>query len=163
MPRGHIFPTQLGAKRGPKWSQDGPKMASWRVLGPLGGQDGPKMEPRGFQERNCAFVPPMLGPKMGPNFGHCRHQSGLEEAPRSTRMTCCVKTPIFKRKWSSQDPGGHLKIKQKCGRVVQNQGLHFYWKDGFGKGSWHHFRWVLEPKLGPSWTKMGTKLAQNGS
>ena len=157
------FSNQNDTKMARRWLQDGSKMASWSVLGACGGQDSPKMEPRGFQERKCAFVPPMLGPKMGPNFGHVRHQSGLQEAPRSTRMTCCVKTPIFKGKWASQDPGGHLKIKQKCRRVVQNQGLHFNMKDGFGKRSWHHFRWVLEPKLGPSWTKMGTKLAQNGS
>ena len=99
-----------GTKMDPRWPQDGPKMASWRVLEPLGGQDGPKMEPRGFQERKSQFVPPMLGPKLGPNFGKFWHQSELQEASRSTWMTCCVKTPIFKRKLASRDPPEPLKI-----------------------------------------------------
>ena len=42
-------------------------------------------------------------------------------------------------------PRWTVKIKQKYKRLVQNQGLHFDWKDGFGKASWHHFMWILEP------------------
>ena len=48
--------------------RDGPKMASWRVLGPFGGQVGPKMEPIGFQGLKTQFVPPMLGPKLVISF-----------------------------------------------------------------------------------------------
>ena len=93
-PKMTYFPKEKDTKMAPTWLQDGSKMASWRVLGACGGQDSPKMEPRGFQERKSEFVTLMLGPKMGPNFGHCRYQSGLEEVSRTTAKTCSVKTPI---------------------------------------------------------------------
>ena len=101
---------QNGTKMAPKWSQDGPKMASWRVLGPFGGQVGPKMEPRGFQGRKTQFVPPMLGPKLGPHFRHFQHQGGSQEAWRPTWMTCCVQTPSFRRNVVSQSSPGTPKI-----------------------------------------------------
>ena len=137
MPNGAHFSTQLGPKMGPKLPQDGPKMASWRVLGPLGGQDGPKMEPRGFQGRKSQFVPPMLGPKLGPNFGNFWHQSGLQEASRTTWMTCCVKTPIFKRKLLSRDPPEPLKIKLSLRR-----------RANLALVRWLLVGWLLDPLFG---------------
>ena len=125
---------QNGTKMAPKWSQDGPKMASWRVLGPFGGQVGPKMEPRGFQGRKTQFVPPMLGPKLGPNFGHFWHQSGLQEASRTTWMTCCVKTQIFKRKWVSLEPSGHQKSSKTIGGVLKIRVCTFTCKVALGRG-----------------------------
>ena len=143
----------------PRWPQDGPKTASWRVLGPLGGQDGPKMEPRGpkmeprgLQGRKSQFVPPMLGPKLGPNFGHFNYRSGLQEASRTTLMTCWVQTQIFKRKWLSQDTLWTPKIQPKCCTVVKNQFFSVF-----------HSKWLLEEVLGgflgrfwdPSWGQVG--------
>mgnify|MGYP007024455000 FL=1 len=125
--------SQDDPKMAPRWSQDGPKMASWRVLEPLGGQDGPKMEPRGFQGRKSQFVPPMLGLKLGTNFGHFWHQSGLQEASRGTWMTCCVKTPILKRKWASQDTSGHEKSSKTIGGVSKIRVCMFTYKVALGR------------------------------
>ena len=130
---------QDGSKMAPRWPQDGPKMASWRVLEPLGGQDGPKMEPRGFQGRKSQFVPPMLGPKLGPNFGHFNCRNGSQEASRSTWMTCCVQTPIFRRKWLSRDTFWRPKNQPKCCTVVKNQGFRSSIQSGSWKGSWDPF------------------------
>ena len=94
---------KIDIKMVPKCYQNGPKMVSWRVLGPFGGQVGPKMEPRGFQGRKTPFVPPMLGPKLGSHFSHFHHQGGSKEAWRPSWMTCCVQTPIFRRKGVSRD------------------------------------------------------------
>ena len=161
-PSGHIFPTSLGptwhqsgTKMAPKSSQDGPKMASWRVLGPFGGQDGPKMEPRGFQGRKTQFVPPMLGPKLGPNFGHFWHQSGLQEASRSTWMTCCVKTQFFRRKLASRDPSGHKKSNKTIGGVSKIKVCTYACKMALGRGLGSLFGRFFGPKLGPSWAKLG--------
>ena len=59
---------QNSIKMAPKSSQDGSKMASWRVLGPFWGQDGPKMEPSGFQGRKTQFVPPYVGAQVRTPF-----------------------------------------------------------------------------------------------
>ena len=138
----------------PRWTQDGSKMASWRVLGPLGGQDGPKMEPRGpkmeprgFQGRKSQFVPPMLGPKLGPNFGNFWHQSGLQEASRTTWMTCWVQTPIFRRKLLSQDTFWRPKKPAKV--------LYCRQKSRF---SVFQSKWLLEGLLGPFWDDFGTQV-----
>ena len=137
------FLCQNGPKMTPKWFQNGPKIAPrwpWRVLEPLGGQDGPKMEPRGFQGRKSQFVPPMLGPKLGQNFGHFWHQSGLQEASRGTWMTCCVKTPIFKRKWASQDTSGHEKSSKTIGGVSKIRVCTFTCKVALGRALGSIFR-----------------------
>ena len=143
--------SQDDPKMAPRWPQDGPKMASWRVLEPLGGQDGPKMEPRGFQGRKSQFVPPMLGPKLGPNFGHFWHQSGLQEASRGTWMTCCVKTPILKRKWASQDTSGHEKSSKTIGGVSKIRVCMFTYKVALGRDLGTIFGWFW----GPSWGQVG--------
>ena len=108
------FWAQVGLKNVPHWHQNGPKMASWRVLGPFGGQVGPKMEPRGFQGRKTQFVPPMLGAKLGPHFSHFHHQGGSKEAWRPSWMTCCVQTPIFRRKGVSRDMEKQAKPVYCC-------------------------------------------------
>ena len=135
----------------PRWPQDGPKMASWRVLEPLGGQDGPKMEPRGFQGRKSQFVPPMLGLKLGPNFGNFNDRNGSQEASRTTWMTCCVQTPIFRRKWLSRALWTP-KNQPKCCTVVKNEVFRSSMQSGSWRGSWDPF-WddfgtQVEAKLG---------------
>ena len=136
----------------PRWPQDGLKMASWSVFWLLGWQDGSKMEPRGSQGRKKQLFPPMLGPKLGPIFRHFYDRSGLQEASRTTWMTCWVQTPIFMRKWLSQDTLWRPKNQPKCCTVVKNQSFRSSNQSGSWKGSWDDF-WddfgtQVEAKLG---------------
>ena len=142
------FSTQLGPILGPKWSEDGPKLASWRVLGPFGGQVGPKMETRGFQGRKTQFVPPMLGPKLGPHFGHFSHQSGLQEASRGTWMTCCFQASFFERNVVSQDLPEPLKTGLSLQRGA-NFSIFSLWLVGQLLGA------KLAPFRSPSWSQVG--------
>ena len=128
-------------------------MVSWRVLGPFGGQVGPKMEPRGFQGRKTRFVPPMFGAKLGPHFSHFHHQGGSKEAWRPTWMTCCVQTPIFRRKGVSQD----IKNKQNHCIVVRFQVFHLSGKSCSREGSGAPFWSVLGAKLGHVGHQVGLK------
>ena len=153
------FGSQNGSKIAPKflknsskmasrWHQDGPKMASWRVL-------GPKMEPRGSEARKKRFFTffwSHVGPMLGAKFRHFNYKNGLEEASKPSWITCCVKTPIFKRKWASRDPFWTWKIKQIHWRVVKIQGFRFSfesrsWKPSWG-GFWSDFGPQVEAKLG---------------
>ena len=138
----------------PKCHQNGPKMASWRVLGPFGGQVGPKMEPRGFQGRKTRFVPPMLGAKLGPHFSHFHHQGGSKEAWRPSWITCCVQTPIFRRKGVSRD----MKKQAKPLYCCSFSGFPPKWKKLLWRGVWgsilERFGCQVGPCWAPSWLKM---------
>ena len=148
--------SKIDTKMAPKGHQNGPKMASWRVLGPFGGQVGPKMEPRGFQGRKSRFVPPMLGAKLGPHFSHFHHQGGSKEAWRPSWMTCCVQTPIFRRKGVSRDMEKQAKPLECCSFL----GFPPTWKKLLWRGVWGS---ILGAFWVPSWAMLGTKLAYKGS
>ena len=92
---------------------------------------------------------------MGPNFCHFWHQSGLQEASRTTWMTCCIKTPIFKRKLASRDRSGHEKSSKTIGGVSKIRVFAFACKVALGRGLGTLFGTILRFKLEPSWTKLG--------
>ena len=145
-----------------RWPQDGlleRLLVIWVARWP---QDGAK---RVLSSKKSILPPPMLGPKLGPNFSNFWHQSGLQEASRSTWMTCCVKTPIFKRKWLARDTLWTQKIQPKCCTVVKNQGFRSSNQSGSWKGSWDLF-WddfgtQVEAKLGHVGHQVGLQWLTN--
>ena len=56
------FLCQNGPIMAPRWTQDGPKMASWRVLEPLGGNIAPRWSQEGFKGEKVNSFPPCWGP-----------------------------------------------------------------------------------------------------
>ena len=105
----------------------------------------------------------MLGPKLGAKFRHFNYQNGLEEASKPSWITCCVKAPIFKRKWVSRDRSEHEKTSKTIGALLKFKVFGFPLKVALGSYLGEVFGTILGPKLRPSWAMLSTKLAYNGS
>ena len=127
----------------PRWLQDG-------FLEGFGPQDGAKRVPRSKNPIRS----PMLGPKLGPHFRHFQHQGGSQEAWRPTWMTCCVQTPIFRRKGVSRD----MKKQAKPLYCCSFSGFPLKWKKLLWRGVWgsilERFGCQVGPCWPPSWLKM---------
>ena len=72
------------------------------------------MKPRGFQGRKNEFADPPPEAQVGHHFSHFHHQGGSQEAWRPSWITCCVPTPIFKRKGVSRDMEKQAKPLECC-------------------------------------------------
>ena len=153
------FLCQNGTKIAARWTQDGPKMASrW----PLGGSWGPRWSQEARKVEKTVFLHffgPMLEPKLGAKFQHFDYYNGLEEVSKPRWITCCIKTPIFKRKWASRDRSGHEKTSKTIGGLSKFKVFGFPLKVALGSHLGDVFGTILGPKLRPSWAMLGIKLA----
>ena len=104
----------------------------------------------------------MLGPKLGAKFRHFHNQNGLEEASKPSWITCCIQTPIFKRKWASRDRSGHEKTSKTIGGLSKFKVFGFPLKIALGSRLGEVFGTIMGPKLRPNWAMLGIKLLQDG-
>ena len=126
----------------PRWLQDGLLEGLGGVWGARWPQDGAKRVSRAKMcVRDCR-----LGAQDGTQFWTCLAPEWIRRGSKKHSDDMLCEDTNFEAKMGLPGPRWTVKIKQKCGRVVQNQGLHFDRKDGFGKESWHHFKWILEMK-----------------
>ena len=103
------FRTQNCPKIASRWPQDGPKIASWRVLEPLGGQDGPKMEPRGFQGRKVNSFPPCWGPSWDPIFDILTTRVVHKRLEDPVGLHVVSRHKVLDETWCPRGPMGHKK------------------------------------------------------
>ena len=139
---------QNGSKMAPRWPQNGFLEGLGATWGARWPQDGAKRVSRA--KKSIRY--PHVGVQVGTQFWTLHDRSGLQEASRTTWMTCWVSTPIFTRKWLSQDTLWRPKNQPKCCTVVKNQGFRSSNQSGSWKGSWDPF-WddfgtQVEAKLG---------------
>ena len=148
--------SKIDTKMVPKWYQNGTKMVRrWSLggsWGHLGGKLGPRWSQEGSKvEKERSPTPPGIPPR-NLNFSFFHRQAGSQEAWRPSWITCCVQTPIFRRKGVSRD----MKKQAKPLYCCSFSGFPPKWKKLLWRGVWGS---ILGTFWEPSWAMLGTKLA----